>query len=135
MVEDEEEPDDRTIQEYLEDEVIPLIDPWDKTRYPVIAALTEYRVMWVDGDSPQDALERIRQDGDWYERLDRNSPAIDCDVSFEPPDPHQWVDTYFGNGVYTDEHGPLWACPHCGHRGQRARNVIHKPECPDRPTR
>lgn len=133
--EEDDEEDYRTVLEWLEDEVVPQIEPYAQDRFPVIVAYTEYKVAWIEGENREDALKRIQQDGDWYERISKSDPAIDYDVSFDHPDPYQWADSYFGNAVYTDEHGPLWACPHCGHRGMKASSVIHKPECPDRPKR
>lgn len=128
----DEDEDDRTVLEWLEDEVKPLIDRYEQTRYPVIVAYTEYKVAWVEGSSAEDALKRIREDGDWYERVPQSEPAIDADVSFDHPDLHQWVDTYFGNGVYTEPQGCRWQCPHCPHGGLNPAHVIHVPGCPNR---
>lgn len=129
---EDDEPDTRTVQEWLEDEVVPLIDAWEEDRYPVIIEYTERKLVWVEADSAANAVRRMEGDSEWYERMP-GATTLGYTVAFEKPDSWEWHGgPHSGDAVYCEEFGPKWQCPTCKWSDLQPR-WAHKVDCPDRP--
>lgn len=129
LLDEDDEPDTRTNQEYLEDEVIPLIRD-DETLYAVVIEVTESKLVWLAADSAEDAVKRLERNSEWYELLGPESPTLDYSVTFDEVPSHAWTGGMYQDAVYTEEMGPRWQCPHCKHGGLHPQRVIHEEMCP-----
>lgn len=96
----------------------------EEVRYPVVVTITERYVVWYEGDSPKDAADRLYDDPEWYELLQK--PCTDADYSTEAPD--EWD---YDGLVYSEALGPLNQCRTCGGKQYSARygSVTHKRDC------
>jgi hypothetical protein len=91
-------------------------------RFPVLVSTTNHYVVWVEGDDPKDAAERLNGDSEWYEALDGEHPR-DADYEIAQPDEWDW------SRVYERRQGPADYCAHCDHYSMDARPLWHKADC------
>src|SRR6266487_5272274 len=47
--------------------------PEAERSYPVIVTVHNEHIVWIEGDSPKDALQRLQHDGAWHEHLGSNN--------------------------------------------------------------
>jgi hypothetical protein len=100
-------------------------DPWaEGERYPVVLEVTNRHLVWVEAESPEDAVKILQNDGEWYERIGSDNPAFDYRAETHTADPWEYS---------RDKIGPLRLCGSCGGRQpEMALGISHKPDCPTR---
>ncbi|MDX3260714.1 hypothetical protein PV336_15955 [Streptomyces sp. MI02-2A] len=100
-------------------------DPYSEDRYPVLVSTTNYYVVWQEGADPDDAVNRLKDDPDWYEALPHSPFEADYDVEL----PETWQ--YHGT-VYAERIGPLNRCRKCdGKQYHVTYRLSHNKDCPD----
>jgi hypothetical protein len=99
---------------------------FDEHRYPVIVSTTNHYLVWQEGENQKDAVDRMNDDPDWYEALDR---PVDADYEVRAPEPWEYQGT-----VYSPRIGPLNRCRKCdGQQYYIETGVAHAAHCPELP--
>lgn len=129
--------------------------PEAERRYPVIVTVTNEHVVWVEGYCPDDALENLKNDGEWYERIrDQETLASFWQDYRKPGDEHHSLDwdtvmngePYGGSypGMRCDAHVEAWrheiarvkweaekaACVEAGHPKREPSLIAGEVWCP-----
>lgn len=78
----------------------------EEDRYPVMVQVTQTYVLWLEGESSEQAARRLNEDSEWYEQIEGEQPV---DHSFEAEAPESW-DRYH---VYPQRIGPARGCQTC----------------------
>lgn len=93
-------------------------------RFPVLVSTTSHFVVWVEGDSPEDAATRLNNDSEWYEAIGGEHPR-DYDYDISQPDGWEW------GRVYESRQGPRDYCAHCDRYSDLdVRPLWHNDDCP-----
>jgi hypothetical protein len=96
------------------------------TRFGVVVRVIDVRVIWLDdAESPTDAYNRAKQDGDLYEYFE-NARRVDG----------YWEVDDRAYDIYQDgeQSGPIEHCQHCGAFPPVSMGKYgHKSECPKHP--
>lgn len=96
-------------------------DPWaEGERYPVVLEVTNRHLVWIEAESPEQALKILQEDGSWYERIG-DDPAFDYRVETHTADAWEYG---------RDKLGPLQLCQACGGRQpEMSLGIFHMPNC------
>lgn len=106
--------------------------PTPDREYPLIVEITEYRVVWIEAETADEAFDRASNDGELYEWW---SEPVEADWKVRRPERGdnaliRQADS--GNGYITrSTEGPLNACRTCGAVAFEVHPsaLYHKKEC------
>lgn len=70
--------------------------------YPVLIVEHKQHVIWVEADTLTDAVEQVRNDGEWYERIRDNETCASFWHEVDPPTQYDWWTVYNGGEGYAD---------------------------------
>jgi hypothetical protein len=68
--------------------------------YPVILVEHKQHIIWVEADSPKDAVEVVGDDGEWYERIRDSETLSSFWFEVNLPDKYDWDTIYDGGESY-----------------------------------
>jgi hypothetical protein len=95
----------------------------EERRFPVLVSTTSHFVVWVEGDDPKDAADRLGGDPEWYDAIENERPR-DYDWEIRQPDDADWYQ------VYANPQGPVDYCAHCDRTSPADRPMWHNGDCP-----
>ncbi|MET7395572.1 hypothetical protein ABZS66_18990 [Dactylosporangium sp. NPDC005572] len=76
----------------MEDIVNNLAEP--ECSYPVIVTEQKKHVVWLRADSQAEALQRLQNDGAWYEKVRDDETLVHAFPEMRSPDRCDWDDVY-----------------------------------------
>lgn len=123
---DDEQDGPRTVAEIVEEIRENL--PWEKQadHYPVVVTTSESRIVWIEAESHEQAVEGLNNDGSWYEHLQGAEP-FGHDYSIAAPDEWDWYGKVYSESTLS---GPVQQCRLCNEPSHRIGTVSHSGSCP-----
>ena len=68
--------------------------------WPVLVVEHKQHIVWIEADTQADAVEQLRNDGEWYEHIRDNETCASFWHEVDPPTEYDWWTVYHGGEGY-----------------------------------